>query len=129
MKQIIVIPQGEQYAKYVEIGLLIDQTYAMTLGEEHVHLVKIKPTTRTDIYIAEQPYSFVTIAVGTYGIEDLPIILKKLKSISGWNTMNIRSSKYLYLTKKCTRNLMIGAVIMGLLLIIQLYSGIISRTK
>lgn len=43
MKQIIVISQGEQYVKYVEIGLLIDQTYAMTLGEEHVHLVKVKP--------------------------------------------------------------------------------------
>lgn len=87
MKKIIVIPQGEQYAKYVEIGFLIDQTYAMTLGEEHVHLVKVKPTTRTDNYIAEQPYSFVTIAVGTYGIEDLPIILKKLKSISGYDLL------------------------------------------
>lgn len=84
MKKIIVIPQGEQYAKYVEIGLLIDQSYAITLGEEHVHLVKVKPTTQADIYIAEQPYSFITIAVGTYGIQDLPILLKKLKSVSGY---------------------------------------------
>lgn len=39
-EKIIVIPQGEQYAKYVEIGLLIVQSYAITLGEEHMHLVK-----------------------------------------------------------------------------------------
>lgn len=68
----------------MEIGLLIVQSYAITLGEEHVHLVKVKSTTQAGIYIAEQPYSFVTIAVGTYGIEDLPIFLKKLKSVSGY---------------------------------------------
>lgn len=93
MKKVIVISKGEQYAKYVEIGLLIDQTHAMTLAEKHVHLVKVKPTTRTDIYIEEQPHSFVTIAVGTYGIEDLPIILKKLKGISGYDLLTKYNSE------------------------------------
>ncbi|ODP30017.1 hypothetical protein PTI45_00470 [Paenibacillus nuruki] len=87
MKKIIVIPQGEQYAKYVEIGLLIDPSYAITLGEEHVHLVKVMPTTRADIYIAEQTYSFITIAVGIYEIEDLPAILKRLNKISAYQLL------------------------------------------
>lgn len=87
MKKIIVIPQGEQYAKYVEIGFLIDQSCAITVGEEHIHLVTVKPTTRTDIYIAELRYSCITIAVDAYGIEDLPSILKQLKSISGYTLL------------------------------------------
>lgn len=87
MKQIIVIPQGEKYAEYVELGYLVDKHYAITVDHEHVHLVKVNPTTRADIYIAEQPYSFVTIAVGKYTIEDLPAILKKLRALSAYTLL------------------------------------------
>lgn len=86
-KTITVIPYEEQYAQYIDSGILISNDHALTLTEERVHLVKVVSTSNPYVYRALAPYCFITVADGKYSINDLQHIFTALKKISAYDLL------------------------------------------